>query len=99
MQEALTNVRRHAGPAATATVRRRRTLPDRAAPCAIDDTGAGADASAPDAGGNGIPGMRERAAALGGTLDRAARGPDGGFRVDAALPLRRRSTDAAERTS
>jgi signal transduction histidine kinase len=38
-------------------------------------------------GGNGIPGMTERAKALGGTL-RAGPRPDGGFRVRAWLPLR-----------
>lgn len=37
-------------------------------------------------GGNGIPGMTERAKALGGTL-RAGPRPDGGFRVRAWLPL------------
>jgi signal transduction histidine kinase len=37
-------------------------------------------------GGNGIPGMTERARALGGTL-RAGPRPDGGFRVRAWLPL------------
>jgi signal transduction histidine kinase len=36
--------------------------------------------------GNGLLGMRERAAAAGGTLDAAAT-PDGGFRVRARLPI------------
>ena len=38
-------------------------------------------------GGNGLTGMRERAAALGGSLG-PARGPGGGFRVEARLPAR-----------
>ncbi|MDQ3946613.1 MAG: sensor histidine kinase, partial [Actinomycetota bacterium] len=37
-------------------------------------------------GGNGIPGMKERAAALGGRLDAGPR-PEGGFRVRATLPV------------
>jgi signal transduction histidine kinase len=37
-------------------------------------------------GGNGLPGMRERAAALGGDLQ-AGPGPAGGFVVRATLPV------------
>jgi len=51
----------------------------------VDDTGTGPPPSTSDTPGNGIPGMRERAAALGGTLTAGAR-PGGGFRVDANLP-------------
>ncbi len=40
--------------------------------------------------GAGDEGMRERAAALGGTVD-AGPAPDGGFRVSAVLPLDRAS--------
>jgi signal transduction histidine kinase len=36
--------------------------------------------------GRGIAGMRERASALGGTLE-AGPGPEGGFRVRAQLPV------------
>lgn len=84
-QEALTNVRRHAGPDATATV----TLgysPDGLS-LVIEDNGRGA-APEPDgegAEGNGIAGMRARATALGGELT-AGPGPAGGFRVEAILP-------------
>ena len=83
VQEALTNVRRHAGPDAVVTIiigYGRGALAVR-----VDDTGAGPPLSTSDTPGNGIPGMRERAAALGGTLTAGAR-PGGGFRVDANLP-------------
>lgn len=45
-------------------------------------------------GGNGIPGMTERAAALGGTL-RAGPRPGGGFRVRALLPVRSPGDDVS----
>jgi signal transduction histidine kinase len=82
VQEALTNVVRHSG-SRHARVRLARdggTLRLR-----IDDDGpaTGADAGG---GGNGLAGMRERAAALGGTIEAGPR-PDGGFRVVAVLPL------------
>ena len=83
VQESLTNVRRHAGSEASVTVSLEYG-PD-GLTVRVDDTGAGGDPSTSD--GNGIPGMRERAAALGGTLD-AGPGPDGtGFRVEAYLPV------------
>ncbi|MGW0475344.1 sensor histidine kinase [Streptomyces coeruleorubidus] len=82
VQEALTNVVRHSGSrharvrlAHDADVLRLR----------VDDDG---PATGADAGGsgNGLAGMRERAAALGGTIEAGPR-PDGGFRVLAVLPL------------
>jgi signal transduction histidine kinase len=81
-QEALTNVARHAA-AARATVRLAR--PDGGVVVEIDDDGRGSSAP-PSSGGNGIAGMRERARALGGTLQAGPR-PDGGFRVRAWLPV------------
>jgi signal transduction histidine kinase len=80
VQEALTNVRRHAGPGASATV----TIVYRkdALTIQVDDSGEPTDAPP----GNGITGMRERAAALGGSLS-AAVAPAGGWRVRAELPL------------
>ncbi|GAB3145051.1 sensor histidine kinase [Micromonospora sonneratiae] len=80
IQEALTNVTRHAG-ATTATVRVR---PDRDDVLVeVEDNGTGV----PGPSGNGILGMGERARALGGSLATGP-GPDGGFQVHARLPLR-----------
>jgi signal transduction histidine kinase len=68
---------------------------DRELALEVDDDGGDDDDTAadsvrapqPTAGtGNGIVGMRERAAALGGEL-RAGPRADGGFRVSARLPL------------
>ncbi|MGH2599923.1 MAG: sensor histidine kinase [Dehalococcoidia bacterium] len=82
IQEALTNVVRHAR-ATRATVRVQYGEHD--VTVQIDDDGDGrAPKTAPE-GGNGIPGMRERAHALGGEFD-AGRLPNHGFRVRARLP-------------
>jgi signal transduction histidine kinase len=91
VQEALTNVARHAqATAASVTVRRVRgaitvEIIDNGAGPGAGVAGAGA-AGAPGRAGNGIRGMRERAAALGGSLEA---GPDGGggWRVRAWLPV------------
>jgi signal transduction histidine kinase len=84
VQEALTNVTRHAGPA-TATVRV--SYGDRDLTVQVDDDGRGQQGHGREPGsGKGIVGMRERAAALGGDLEAAPR-PGGGFRVLARLPL------------
>ena len=83
VQEALTNVARHAGPA-TATV-----LVDYGEhdlTVQVDDDGKGASAPPTAGAGKGVVGMRERAAALGGDLEAGPR-PGGGFRVRARLPL------------
>jgi signal transduction histidine kinase len=80
VQEALTNVTRHAGDA-TATI----TLAYGAAELTIfvDDDGR---ATGPGfASGNGLRGMRERAESLGGRLEAGPK-PSGGFRVLARLP-------------
>ena len=81
-QEALTNVARHAGPA-TATIRI--TYGEEDLTVQVDDNGRRTARPVP-AGGTGIAGMRERAAALGGELYAGPR-PGGGFRVRARLPL------------
>jgi MYXO-CTERM domain-containing protein len=85
VQEALTNVTRHAGRPATATVRLG-YAPDQLTVEVVDD-GPGAEDSSGT--GTGLLGMAERAAALGGHLDAGPR-PDGGFRVAAWLPVRER---------
>jgi signal transduction histidine kinase len=83
IQEALTNVTRHAA-GATASVRV--SYEDRELVVRIDDDG-GDHAPIDGAGtGKGILGMRERAVALGGSLQAGPR-PGGGFRVEARLPL------------
>lgn len=84
VQEALTNVTRHAGPA-TATVRL--TYGKHDLTVQVDDDGCGpAAADGVPGDRQGLVGMRERAAALGGELQ-AGRRPGGGFRVKARLPL------------
>jgi signal transduction histidine kinase len=81
IQESLTNVVRHAN-ASSATVRIR--YGEESLILQIDDDGQ-CLAGTPNEG-NGISGMRERAAALGGTLT-TARTPTGGLRITATLPL------------
>jgi signal transduction histidine kinase len=83
VQEALTNVARHAGPASASV---RLTFGDRDLTVQVDDDGRGAQTSGPAGSGKGILGMRERVAALGGDLEAGPR-RDGGFRVRARLPL------------
>ena len=84
VQEALTNVSRHAGPA-TATVRV--SYGDGELTVQVDDDGRGPSPHGAAAGsGKGIMGMRERVAALGGDLQAGPR-PGVGFRVRARLPL------------
>jgi signal transduction histidine kinase len=83
VQEALTNVTRHAGPA-TATVQV--TYGERDLIVQVDDDGRGSVQSVKSGSGRGILGMRERVAALNGELEAGSR-PEGGFRVRARLPL------------
>jgi len=83
VQEALTNVLKHAGPArADVTIGR---APE-AITIEVTDDGAGDQGNLVTAGGRGLPGMRERAAAFGGELAAGPR-PGGGFAVRARLPL------------
>ncbi|MFC5151358.1 sensor histidine kinase [Streptomyces amakusaensis] len=103
IQEALTNVQKHAGPGARAEVsviRVGRTLE-----VTVLDDGGPEDApaltpvpetareSAPETeGGHGLLGMRERVGAIGGRLSAGPR-YGGGFRIQAILPLTARTGD------
>jgi signal transduction histidine kinase len=87
VQEALTNVVRHA--AATGAIVRIRRESDAVLVEVTDD---GGTRSATFVEGHGMAGMRERATALGGTFEA---GPlvGEGFRVSARLPLKKRSAE------
>jgi signal transduction histidine kinase len=83
VQEALTNVVRHAG-GSHASVRV--TRGDDALVIEVDDDGGDEASAAPPPGaGHGVRGMRERAQAAGGTLE-AGPQAEGGWRVVATLP-------------
>jgi signal transduction histidine kinase len=90
VQEALTNTRKHGGPAARATVRL--TFGDSALDLLVEDDGLGLPGGVLQLGGHdglghGLIGMRERVGMVGGTLDAGPR-PGGGFRIGVVLPLR-----------
>ncbi|MEU8757444.1 sensor histidine kinase [Streptomyces chartreusis] len=91
IQEALTNVQKHAGTAAKAEVSVVRVGPN--VEITVLDNGAGDDDTV-EGGGHGLLGMRERVTALRGTLTTGPR-YGGGFRVHAILPVKSR-TRAAE---
>ena len=100
VQEALTNVLRHS--ASTRVELQVRYRPGEVRVRVTDDgpprtpTAGGPDGDATDGlGGNGIPGMRERALALGGTLEATPHA--GGFRVTGTFPLPASAADAAPR--
>lgn len=80
VQEALTNVLRHAGPASVQVIVRARSGVVEVEVC---DDGRGAPAPG---SGQGLIGMRERAALYGGTLE-AGSLPGGGYRVHARLAV------------
>jgi signal transduction histidine kinase len=83
VQEALTNVRRHA-----AASRCEVTVDYRPEEVQVEvrDDGVGAPGGGAAAGGHGLIGMRERALLYGGRVEAGA-APEGGFRVVARLPL------------
>jgi len=85
IQESLTNVLKHAGPHAKATVRIEYT-PDAMAIEVTDDGGGVTHEVTEETPGQGVKGMRERVMSVGGYL---LTGPtaEGGFRVQARLPL------------
>jgi signal transduction histidine kinase len=83
VQEALTNTLRHArATRAEVTVR----FGERELEIDITDDGRGSPSALVNGAGQGLVGMRERAALLGGTLE-AGPLPGGGYRVHARLPL------------
>ena len=84
VQEGLTNVLRHGGPAVQLTIRRS----EAALLIEIRDDGRphGSAPSGPAGSGHGLTGIRERAALFGGTLE-AERQPGGGFRLGVELPI------------
>jgi signal transduction histidine kinase len=84
VQESLTNVTRHAQASRVAIAIRREPG---AVEVTVDDDGLGVAAGTAARPGNGLTGMRERAASVGGELEAAPR-PEGGFRVRARLPTR-----------
>ncbi|GGX66092.1 sensor histidine kinase [Streptomyces fructofermentans] len=94
IQEALTNVRKHAGSGARAEVSVVRVGTD--VEISVLDDGPGDDAPArpEENGGHGLLGMRERVSALGGTCTAGPR-YGGGFRVHAILPLKSRTGSTA----
>ena len=88
VQESLTNVLKHAGPASRSWVRLQ-WRPDALELSVLDD-GRGASAAMVDSDGSGqgLRGMRERASLHGGRLEAGPRS-GGGFGVHAALPYGR----------
>jgi len=82
LQEALTNVVKHAGRARTSVLVDYR--PD-ALELTVTDSGDGTTAHEPAPGGHGLVGMRERAALFGGTLTAGPRG-EHGYEIHAVLP-------------
>jgi signal transduction histidine kinase len=92
VQESLTNAIRHAGPA-TASVEL--GYGDDELRIDVADTGRGKPAGTVSEGtGHGLAGMRERAAAVGGSVE-SGPSPAGGYRVAARLPLHVRLTGDA----
>ncbi len=83
IQEALTNVRKHAGPGARAEVSVVRVGPS--VEVTVLDDGGTEPVDTEPGGGHGLLGMRERATALGGTCSTGPRF-GGGYRVHAVLP-------------
>jgi len=92
VQEALTNVLKHAGPArATVEI----DYVPGAIHLAIADNGRGVNGRSSD-GGHGLMGMRERVGVYGGTLS-AGPAPGGGFRVNAELPYEKPNDSSGRR--
>ncbi|WP_413759980.1 sensor histidine kinase [Streptomyces sp. MMBL 11-3] len=85
VQEALTNVRKHA-PGATAVIRIRRE--DDCVHATVTNTAPTCPALQLPGAHHGLAGLRQRAGLLGGTVTTAPT-PDGGYELHVRLPLRR----------
>jgi signal transduction histidine kinase len=83
VQEALTNVRKHAAGARTSV---KVSAQQDTLVVEVRNTSSGGQQSALPSGGHGLIGLRERAGLLGGTLQ-AGPTSEGGFRVSATYPL------------
>jgi signal transduction histidine kinase len=85
VQEALTNAVRYAG---DAPIDIQVIFSPAAITVFVDDAGPGPAAKRPGGGGgHGLAGMRERLAAVGGTLEAGPKQPGPGWRVYASIPL------------
>ena len=93
IQEALTNVQKHAGTDARAEVSVVRVGSH--IEITVLDDGTGEDLDHTPGGGHGLLGMRERVTALRGTLTTGPR-YGGGFRVHAILPVKTRTSAAQD---
>ncbi|WP_338695801.1 sensor histidine kinase [Streptomyces sp. Q6] len=98
VQEALTNVQKHAGPDSRAEVSVVRVGPNVEVSILDDGPGTTSATTADEHGGHGLLGMRERVTALGGTLTAGPR-YGGGFRVHAILPVNARTTTSGDATT
>jgi signal transduction histidine kinase len=83
LQEALSNVLRHAGPVPTTVSVRRDAA---GLTVQVEDTGGRQAAVSDGVGGHGLLGIRERVAMFGGKVEAGPR-PEGGFRLAARFPL------------
>lgn len=88
VQEALTNVMKHAGPGASVDVDLLRT-PAVLLVRITDDGKGGGPGSGGDGAGNGLLGMAERVEVLGGTVHAGPRGGRPGWEVVASIPVAR----------
>jgi signal transduction histidine kinase len=83
VQESLTNAVQHGGPGVSASVAVR--YGDDRLDVMVADDGRGAAAAPSNGGGNGLVGMKERVAVLGGSFEAGAK-PGGGYCVHASIP-------------
>jgi signal transduction histidine kinase len=96
VQEALTNILKHAGPDVQVAILEQWQGEAITVEVSDDGRGAAAAGKGEDAGGHGLIGMRERVEMFGGAL-LAGPAPTGGFRIRARLPLPPRDDPQDER--